>query len=248
MKSDGVIRVAMWSGPRNISTAMMRAWENRADTSVVDEPFYACFLTATGIIHPMQEEVLASQSSDWDTVIRTELSKPLNPGEKLQYQKHMTQHMVAEIDGTWFTSLKHAFLIRHPAGVVASYSQKRESVTADDIGFAKQKELYDLTCSLTDQSPPIIDARDVLTDPKNMLSKLCGSLGVPFSQEMLKWPSGRRDSDGVWAPHWYHNVEQSTGFGPYRDDDVNLTNAEQEIVDQCLPYYQFLYDRRLALD
>ena len=174
-----VTRIAMWSGPRNISTAMMRAWENRADSSVVDEPFYACYLVAADIEHPMQEAILASQSSDWQEVIRQQLQKPLVEGENIQYQKHMTHHMVAEIDRPWFASLKHAFLIRHPAEVVASYSEKRETVTALDIGFARQKELYDMAIASGD-NPPVIDAGDVLRDPQQMLQELCTRLAVPF--------------------------------------------------------------------
>ena len=139
MSADSKItRIAMWSGPRNISTAMMRAWENRSDTSVVDEPFYACYLSSAKVMHPMQEQILASQSDDWDTVIKTVLNKEAIDGQTIQYQKHMTHHMVDEIDQDWFAGVSHAFLIRHPAVVAASYAQKRESLTADDIGFRKQ--------------------------------------------------------------------------------------------------------------
>jgi hypothetical protein len=233
-----VIRIAMWSGPRNISTAMMRSWENRGDTSVVDEPFYAAYLNATGIIHPMQKEVLASQSSDWATVVESALNADLSFGETIQYQKHMTQHMVSNIDEDWFASLRHAFLIRSPEEVVASYGVKRDLVTANDLGFAKQKELYDKVVALSDRKPPVIDSRDVLADPKNTLSYLCDGVGVPFDEAMLAWPAGSRDSDGAWAPHWYQNVEKSTGFSPYQNKVINLSKEQQRVADECRPYYE----------
>ena len=239
------IRIAMWSGPRNISTAMMRSWENRSDTQVVDEPFYACYLTASGVIHPMQEEVLASQSSDWGEVIERQLTAPLAAGEEIQYQKHMTQHMVADIDQNWFASLQHAFLIRHPAQVVASYGLKRGSVNAADVGFEQQFKLYQLACDVSSTTPPVIDSVDVLKNPEQCLTALCASLGVPFSQSMLAWPAGRRDSDGVWASHWYNSVEQSTGFAPYVEPEINLSDEQQAVVEQCLPFYQQMYERRV---
>ena len=243
--SDSVIRIAMWSGPRNISTAMMRAWENRADCDVVDEPFYACYLSKTGIVHPMQDEVLASQEQEWQAVIDGELSKPLKQGVTLQYQKHMTQHMVEDVDSNWFATLRHAFLIRHPAEVVFSYAKKRDSVTAEDIGFKRQRELFDQVCALG-ATPPVIESNDVLRDPENMLSKLCQALQVDFDQSMLAWPRGQRDSDGVWAAHWYQNVEKSTGFAPYTPRDIELSPEQQRVVDQCLDDYQALAQHKLV--
>lgn len=242
-----VTRIAMWSGPRNISTAMMRAWENRPDANVVDEPFYACYLTATGIQHPMQEEVLASQSSDWQEVIQQQLDCPLPKGITVQYQKHMTQHMVADIDQSWFRTLRHAFLIRHPAEVVASYTEKRGSVSAEDIGFAQQQRLYQLAGKLCGSDLPIIDAKDVLTDPGRILNKLCERLGVPFYQQMLHWPAGIRDSDGVWAAHWYNQVEKSTGFGQYRKRNISLDRRQQQVVDECMPFYEHMHEHRIRV-
>ena len=240
------IRIAMWSGPRNISTAMMRAWENRADTNVVDEPFYACYLTATGIEHPMQQQVLASQSSDWAEVITDVLSAPLTPPAHIQYQKHMTQHMVGPIDPNWFASLTHAFLIRHPAQVVASYREKRGSVTADDIGFAQQRKLFELAQSVTDAPPPVIESSDVLKNPKQALSALCKALDLAFDEAMLQWPAGRRASDGVWAPHWYHAVEASTGFAPYQAKTPELSAQERRVVSECLDDYYALQQYALG--
>jgi hypothetical protein len=234
----------MWSGPRNISTAMMRAWENRADTAVIDEPFYACYLQATGIVHPMQDEVLTSQSADWQTVIDTELKSTLSSGQTIQYQKHMTQHMVVDVEQDWFASLHHAFLIRHPADVVASYHKKRGAVTAADIGFTRQRELFEQVLALG-TTPPVIESADVLKSPEKTLQKLCRALEVPFDSAMLSWPAGRRDSDGVWAPHWYQNVEKSTGFAPYQERQLKLTSTQQKVVDECLPDYELLAEYKL---
>jgi hypothetical protein len=234
----------MWSGPRNISTAMMRAWENRADTAVVDEPFYACYLKTSGIVHPMQAEVLASQSADWQEVIDEVLKGPLPAQQTIQYQKHMTHHMLNQVDAAWFGSIRHAFLIRHPAQVVASYGRKRGSVTAEDIGFERQAELYELAVS-SGANPAIIDGADVLRAPEIILCKLCEHLRVPFDENMLGWPAGSRDSDGAWAPHWYNKVEQSTGFGPYSPKSLDLNQQQQDVVDQCLPYYQSMHEKRL---
>ena len=239
------IRIAMWSGPRNISTAMMRSWGNRDDTVVIDEPFYAAYLNATGIVHPMQQEVLASQSKKFSQVIKTELENRLPQDKFIHYQKHMTQHMVTDIDEAWFSSLRHAFLIRNPEEVVASYGVKRESICQDDLGFAKQKELYDKVVSIQGRKPPVVDARDVSNDPEGVLHKLCECLGVPFAQSMLNWSAGPRDSDGVWARHWYQNVEKSTGFLPFKNKQTKLTKEQKLMADRCQPYYQEMYKDRI---
>ncbi len=245
MNDKTIKRIAMWSGPRNISTAMMRAWENRPDTNVVDEPFYACYLTETGIQHPMQQEVLASQSANWNDVIETVLTADLEPDITIQYQKHMTQHMVSEVNRDWFSTLSHAFLIREPAQVVASYGEKRNDVDALDLGFQQQHNLFNLVFEMNGDIPPVIDSKDVLRNPEQILSKLCEQLNVPFLPQMLSWPAGRRESDGAWAPHWYHNVEASTGFGPYVEKEIELNAHQASVVEECLPHYQALYRHKL---
>jgi len=240
-------RIAMWSGPRNISTAMMRSWENRADTQVVDEPFYACYLNATGIIHPMQSEVLASQSSNWDQVISGVLQSTLEPSVSIQYQKHMTHHMVGNLDMDWFNSVRHAFLIRHPAEVVASYAKKREGITAEDLGFENQNKIFELALSAGSKNIPIIDAKDVLSNPRKALTLLCDALDLPFDKGMLNWPTGKRDTDGVWSAHWYQNVEKSTGFSPYSEKLISLNSDQQKIVNECLPFYERMHKLRINI-
>ena len=236
------IRIAMWSGPRNISTAMMRSWENRSDCSVVDEPFYAFYLDQTQSPHPMFEQVLASQSRQYE-VVATQLSNG-NVTTPVQYQKHMTHHMLND-SFDWAVDLKHCFLIRNPIEVVASYTESRGVCTAEEIGIIRQAEIYTLLTQLTGQKIPIIDSNDVLKSPDCMLRKLCKRLSVPFEQNMLQWPTGKRDSDGVWARHWYHSVEQSTGFAPFQDKAIHLNDWQQEVVEQVMPAYMALHEKRV---
>ena len=188
----------------------------------------------------MQAEILASQSSDWQTVIETELGNNGGNKEVIQYQKHMTHHMVAEVDQGWFATLRHAFLVRHPAEVVASYVQKREHVDADDVGFRRQRELFEMVADVTGAPAVVIDSKAVLSNPEAELTKLCQSLDVPFDSNMLAWPAGKRETDGAWAPHWYQNVERSTGFSRYQERPINLTSSQQRVVDECLPDYEHM--------
>lgn len=214
--SDQAIRIAMWSGPRNISTAMMRSFENRPDTSVVDEPFYACYLAATGAAHPMRDEVLASQSTDW-RVVAEAMTGPVPEGRAVFYQKHMTHHMLPSIGLEWTARLRNAFLIRAPEDVLLSYHEVRGQATLDDIGVAQQRALFEREADRLGQAPPVIDSHDVLGDPRGVLGALCAALGIAFLDRMLSWPAGRRASDGVWAPAWYGSVERSTGFSAPRE-------------------------------
>ena len=233
-------RVAMWSGPRNISTAMMRAWENRSDTVVVDEPFYACYLNATGIVHPMRAEIIASQSIDWRDVAEQLTQAPVDAD--IYYQKHMTHHMLEDVDLSWTGDLVHCFLIRDPRYVVRSYLQKRDSVTCDDIGVKRQYELYRTISEITGQNIPVLDARLTLLHPESALRALCDRLRVPFSTNMLSWPSGRRPSDGVWSSHWYQAVETSTGFQPYDEAPVELSAEDARVAHDSMLYYEKLLD------
>ena len=234
------IRIAMWSGPRNISTAMMRAFENRPDTAVVDEPFYAAFLAGTGLDHPMREEVLASQPTDWAEVARA-MTGPVPDGRPVFYQKHMTHHMLPGFGLDWTAACTNAFLIRDPERVLASYVKKRDRPTLADIGVERQAELFECESDRLGRAPPVVEGVDVLADPRGALGRLCGALGIPFSEAMLAWPAGRRDSDGVWAPAWYDAVERSTGFEPPRETERPVLDAElQEIADRARPYYERL--------
>jgi hypothetical protein len=240
------IRIAMWSGPRNISTAMMRSFENRPDTAVIDEPFYAAYLQETGLIHPMRDEVLASQSTDWQRVVDGLLG-PIPGDQPIYYQKHMTQHMLPSIGRDWIGQCHNAFLIRAPERVLTSYTEKRSEVTLADIGFVQQRELFDREADRLGQAPPVIESADVLRDPRGTLTALCKALGIPFSDNMLRWPAGRRESDGVWAPAWYDAVEKSTGFGAPREKSATpLRDDLRAIADAARPHYERLATFRLV--
>ena len=236
------VRVAMWSGPRNISTAMMRAWENRPDTVVVDEPFYAAFLARTGLDHPARDEVIASQPTDVDQVVAGLLT-PLPDGVSVHYAKHMTHHLAPGQDLAWARDFRNVLLIRDPAEVVASYVKSRESCEPDDIGLRQQVDLLDQL----DEQPPVIDAADFLHRPETHLRWLCDWLGIPFTDAMLTWPAGPRDSDGVWAPHWYDAVRASTGFAPYRPREIDLDEHDAAVALACRPAYERLRAMRLVL-
>jgi hypothetical protein len=237
-------RIAMWSGPRNISTAMMRSWENRVDCSVVDEPFYAAYLAATGLEHPCREEILASQSNDYHQVIDQITSDQV--ATPLLYLKQMTHHMPPGMDMDWCAGLHHCFLIRDPGQVIASYLQKMPSVNADDIGIRRQAELFRQITSITGVVPAVIDSSDVLRNPSRILRELCDYLEVDFPEDqMLRWPAGRRASDGVWAHHWYQAVEQSTGFDEYVDKTPRLNEEQWALACAMQPYYDELGKRRI---
>ncbi|TLU65267.1 hypothetical protein FE810_08205 [Thalassotalea litorea] len=238
------LRLAMWSGPRNISTAMMRAWENRPDAMVIDEPFYAYYLRASGKVHPMQDAVLESQPQQWQQVVEQLLQDVDRP---LFYQKMMTHHMLDEIDLSFCGELKHCFLIRNPANVINSYVKKISEVNDEDIGIKRQWQLYQQISEISGQNIPVIDGQDVLKNPRAALSSVCEQLGLDFDEAMLSWPAGKRDSDGVWAPHWYQRVEASTGFEPYRPEATELCAELQAVADDNMEAYQQMYAKRIIL-
>lgn len=238
------VRIAMWSGPRNISTAMMRAWENRADTFVTDEPFYAFYLKATGIEHPGREEIIASQATNWPEVV-THCTSQIENHCRIHYQKHMTQHMLPEIDLDWVASVVNVFLIRSPQEVVSSYAKARPDLTATDLGFEQQHRLYQHVVQNIDSVPLVISADSVLQNPKNALTAICNKANINFDNDMLNWPAGKRKSDGVWAPHWYNNVEKSTSFtAPAKNKQLKLSPQQQNIVGYCQPYFDAMREHR----
>jgi hypothetical protein len=240
-------RIAAWSGPRNISTAMMRAFENRADTAVVDEPLYAAWLAKSGADHPMREETLTSQPQDWRVVVEALLG-PVPGGRSVFYQKHMTHHVTPDMDLGWIDHLINVFLIRAPQDVLVSYAKQRPDVTFEDLGFLQQAALFDREADRLGAAPPVIDAADVLADPAGVLGALCTAVGIAFDPAMLAWPAGPRQTDGLWAPVWYAGVRRSTGFEAPRPSAPlsGLPEALRPIVDTALPIYERLARHRLA--
>ena len=249
-------RIAMWSGPRNISTAMMRAWGNRVDTFVIDEPFYAFYLNKTGADHPGAAEVIAQGETDWRKVVeqcgrglslprRSEAEAGAPTGKKIFYQKQMTHHLLPEVSRDWLTKVTNCFLIRDPAEVIVSYIKKNRDPTVEDLGFVQQEQIFDFVKRQTGSVPPVIDADDILRDPGRTLRLLCDAIGVEFSDAMLSWPPGRRETDGVWAKYWYAEVERSTSFQPYRERKTEVPEHLREVHDRCREIYERLYEVRL---
>ena len=232
-------RIAMWSGPRNLSTAMMYSFAARGDCTVWDEPFYAAYLDATGMSHPMREEIIAAHEPDPDVVAAT-CKGPVPLGNSVFYQKHMTLHIIPEFDRRWMRSCTNVFLIRHPARVIASYAKKREGASLADIGFVQQAELFDEVAAWSGAVPVVIDSDDIRAEPEVMLQKLCVAIGLPFTRKMLRWPAGGNAADGVWAPHWYAAVHRSTGFDGTEGPLPVLGGAYADLAAQALPYYERL--------
>jgi len=241
------LRIAMWSGPRNISTAMMRAWENRGDCAVSDEPLYAAYLAATGLDHPAREEVIAAGERDPDKVIEALTRGPAPGARPLWYQKHMSHHLLPGMAHEWILALTNVLLIRDPAEVVASYVKSRATVTPEDIGLLQQARLFDDLAEHGGAAPLVIDANDFLRAPEAHLRALCARLGIGFTERMLAWPAGPRDSDGVWAPHWYSTVWASTGFEAWRPRETRLEGEAARVAAACRPAYDKLHAHRLRV-
>ncbi len=234
----------MWSGPRNISTAMLRSFGSRPDTTVTDEPLYSHYLRVTGIAHPGRDEILAAHDSDWRSVAAT-LTGAIPDGRAIWYQKHMAHHLLPMIGRDWLDALTHAFLIREPDEMLASLVKTYPDAGLADTGLPQQCEIFDRIADRQGSAPPVVLASDVLKNPSGLLERLCDALGIPFRDEMLAWEPGRRSTDGIWAPHWYAAVEASTGFEPWRERRVQLTDALRHLADECRPFYEKLYALRL---
>ena len=241
------MHIAMWSGPRNISTAMMRSWGNRPDTHVCDEPLYAHYLAKTGLDHPGAEEVLAHHEQDWRKVVDW-LTGPIPGGKRIFYQKHMAHHLLPDIERGWLDRLTHCFLIRDPREMLTSLLQKLPEPTLADTGLPQQVEIFEQVWERTGRQPPVIDSKDVLENPPGVLERLCEALDVEFTREMLTWPAGRRETDGIWARHWYHAVEASTGFAPYGPKSDTVPDPLRELYEQCLGYYRRLSPHRIGAE
>ncbi len=240
------MRLAMWSGPRNVSTALMRSWGNRDDTVVVDEPFYAHYLAATGLAHPGRDEVLAHHERDWRRVVDSLLA-PLPAGITVLYQKQMSHHLLPDMGRDWLDSMTHAFLIRDPRPVLASLGEKLGHFDLAATGLPQQAEIFEHVRRTTGDAPAVVDAADLLAAPGPVLRALCAKLGVAYSERMLHWPPGPRATDGVWARHWYERVERSTGFEPPAAGAVAEPEGRLADLDrECRPLYELLHVHRIT--
>ena len=230
----------MWSGPRTISTALMRSWENRPDTVVVDEPLYGFYLASTSVQHPGRDEIIQSMPNGWREVLDELTLAPLPASKNIYYAKHMTHHLLPEVDRAALAGLSHAFLIRDPRQLLASYAKVRAQPVLADLGLEQQVEIFRAF------GGPVVDAGDILRQPEPTLRALCDALGVPFDEAMLSWPAGPRDTDGVWARYWYDGVRRSTGFGPYREPATELPPNLEPLARACQPFYDEMRVHRLG--
>ncbi len=238
------LRLAMWSGPRNISTALMRAWGNRPDTFVCDEPLYAHYLHATQRVHPGAEEVIAAGETDWRTVVDW-LTGDMPQGKPVFFQKQMAHHLLPEISRDWLMNVTNCFLLRDPREMITSLIKKVSDAQLEDTGLPQQLEIFRLVRERTGGTPIVLDAKDVLLNPQAMLTRLCDALGVEFDPRMLSWPPGPRETDGVWSKYWYHEVEKTTSFRPYQPKEEAIPAEFDELYEACMPLYDELYRHRL---
>lgn len=234
----------MWSGPRNISTALMRSWGSRPDTTVVDEPLYAHYLDATGRAHPGREAVIAHGETDYQAVV-DRITGPIPDGASIFYQKHMAHHLLPEMGRDWVRDLRNAFLIRNPREMLTSLVEILPEPTSSDTGLPQQWTLFRHLCEERGDPPPVIVARDVLEAPEPTLRALCDALDVPFRASMLSWEPGPRETDGVWAKHWYDSVYDSTGFRTYEPKDEPVPDRLRDLYEECRALYDNLYEYRL---
>jgi len=241
--------IAMWSGPRNLSTAMMRAWENRNDTQVWDEPFYAYYLAKTQRPDPMANEIMQAGPTNWQAVV-DRLNTP--PSQGFQYHKHITTHVLPTDSLDWLNEvpgMQHVFLIREPERVVASFHQLLTDAAEDElvhhIGFHQQQRIFDTVANQNQRNPVVIDSTRFLANPEMQLQQLCEVLSIPFDKAMLSWPAGIRGSDGVWAPHWYASVAKTTGFGQPPTTMPTLTDAQARVAEECRGVYESLFAHAL---
>ena len=232
------MNLAVWSGPRNISTALMYSFGNRDDFEIIDEPFYANYLIETGLDHPMRKEIILSQPENVTTVINNLTKDRSNMGKNL-YQKHMTHHMVNSVPRDWFNQVKHVFLLRLPVRVISSFSKKYKNVSADDIGFKKQVELFSEILK-RGLDPIVVNSEDIRKEPEETLTKLCERLNLRFQKSMLSWQMGGNKQDGVWASHWYESAHKSTGFSGPEDILPNLEGDNAMLAEASLPLYRSL--------
>ena len=234
----------MWSGPRNISTALMRSWGNRPDTFVSDEPLYAHYLLHTDTPHPGRDEVIASQENDWRKVVEW-LTGPVPDGKPMFYQKHMAHHLLPNISRDWLDRVTNAFLIREPKEMLTSLIKVIPEPKIEDTGLPQQVEMFRWVQDRTGLTPPVVDAKNVLDDRRGVLSALCGALDVEFMEEMLSWPAGPRETDGIWAKYWYAEIEKTTSFRPYKPKDEEVPDHLQPLLAECQRHYELLAAHRL---
>jgi hypothetical protein len=239
-----MIRIAMWSGPRNISTALMRSWESRSDTFVIDEPFYAHYLSVTNVDHPGRDEIIQNGETDQSVVSRG-LITDLDDSCSIYFQKHMTHHMIPSVGREWMKDVVNCFLIRDPKDMILSYTKVNSNLSMHLLGLEEQYELFEYVTKINGRAPYVVDSKDILLDPRETLCLLCEKIGVVFSEEMLSWSKGVRDTDGIWAKYWYDNVINSTGFNTYTEKNEVIRDEYLQLYEDCLKIYEKLSKHKI---
>ena len=234
--------INLWSGPRNVSTALMYSFAQRDDIQVVDEPLYGHYLATSGADHPGREEVIAAMNCDGSAVMQELLARQDEHSERRLFLKHMAHHLVS-IDTDFLQEMTNVFLVRDPREMLPSLTIQLPQATLADTSLVQQWKLFSALCELG-QQPAILDSRELLLDPQGVLRQLCEHLGLAFDEAMLSWDAGARPEDGVWAPYWYHAVHKSTGFAPYQPKGAFPGHLE-ELLDECAPWYEKLYARAI---
>ena len=237
-------KIAMWSGPRNMSTVLMRSFSSRPDCKVVDEPFYAAYLLATGAKHPLRDLIIESQSTNAKIISKECIAG--SSSKKIEYQKHMTHHMIKAFDRSFIYKLSNVFLIRSPEKVVQSLGLKLENYQLKDTGFPQQLELFQMIAEKQGFAPPVINADDLCTYPKNGLKALCTSLGIEYFESMLRWSKGPHEDDGVWGQYWYRSVNESTGFEKKNKKILLSTSAEKKLIEKATPFYETISNFKIS--
>lgn len=239
------IRIAMWSGPRNLSTAMMRSFSSRADTFVSDEPYYGAYLKETGDPQPMAAGIIEDMECDWHRVTEALLG-PVPDGSPIWYQKHMPHHMEGPVDILDLPEMRHAFLIRDPVRVAASYASKRTAINSDHLGTVRQRQYFERVAEMTGRAPPVVDSADILGNPEGVLRKLCEALDIPWDNSMLGWKKGPHSEDGIWGAHWYDKVNASTGFGGAPGPLPALSAQFEQVAEACQADYEALREHAIT--
>lgn len=234
----------MWSGPRNISTALMRSWESRSDTFVIDEPFYAHYLSVTNVDHPGRDEIIQNGETD-QSVVSKGLISDIDDSCSIYFQKHMTHHMIPSVGREWMKDVVNCFLIRDPKDMILSYTKVNSNLSMHLLGLEEQYELFEYVTKINGRAPPVVDSKDILLDPRETLRLLCEKIGVVFSEEMLSWSKGVRDTDGIWAKYWYDNVINSTGFNTYTEKNEVIRDEYLQLYEDCLKIYEKLSKHKI---
>lgn len=231
------LRVNCWSGPRNVSTALMRSFAQRGDTRALDEPLYGHYLLTTGAPHPGRDELVEVLETDASTIVSETVLGPCD--RDVLFMKQMVHHLTPDLDLGFLDECVNVQLIRDPAEVISSLVHQLPEPTLRDVGLERQRVLFD-DLRARGQEPPVLDAKELLLDPEGVLRELCERLGIDWDPAMLSWPAGPHPEDGAWARYWYDKLWESTGFAPYRPKDASVPESCRALLDECRPHYEEL--------